>query len=205
MGRQILSNVAKQVTLDHNCIIELEDNRSYAPYLQQLITMHNAREIQLRIVAVGGAEHTVEGTYSDDFRDFLCRLVPIGLAGAEILKPLAYCGMAFCGQFVVGGGEASNLETRIQEALFPQFNFDDPACITSDHLMAKLRNGRCDVLTMWCHIWYGGGIFVTIDGNFHKATKKPRLIDLGAGYILRPDEAVRAILFQETMQTSEAH
>ena len=39
---------------------------------------------------------------------------------------------------------------------------------------------------MWCHLHYKNDIFVTSDGNFHKATKLPRLLALGAGQIVRP-------------------
>ena len=49
-------------------------------------------------------------------------------------------------------------------------------------------NRKCDVLSMWCHIHYGNDVFVTSDGNFHKATKLPRLIALGAKRIARPEE-----------------
>ncbi len=52
------------------------------------------------------------------------------------------------------------------------------------------RRDKCDVLSLWCHIWYQGDVFVTADKNFHKATKKPALIKLGAKSILRPCETV---------------
>lgn len=49
-------------------------------------------------------------------------------------------------------------------------------------------NRLCDVHTMWCHLHYGNDTFVTSDGNFHKVAKKPALIALGAGSIVRPEE-----------------
>jgi hypothetical protein len=49
------------------------------------------------------------------------------------------------------------------------------------------------VLTLWSHIRYNGDIFVTNDSNFHKQTKKPRLVELGCGKILTPSEAVKML------------
>jgi hypothetical protein len=54
--------------------------------------------------------------------------------------------------------------------------------------IATWLNRICDVQSMWCHLHYQNDIFVTSDGNFHKATKQPRLLALGAGRIVRPEE-----------------
>jgi hypothetical protein len=53
------------------------------------------------------------------------------------------------------------------------------------------RNKKCDVLSMWCHIYYGGDIFVTSDKNFFK--KLPPLLEIGVGDILRPCDALARI------------
>jgi hypothetical protein len=48
---------------------------------------------------------------------------------------------------------------------------------------------QSDVLSMWCHIYCNGDIFVTGDNHFHKS-KKPQLIKLGAKQILKPNEVL---------------
>ena len=52
-------------------------------------------------------------------------------------------------------------------------------------------NQLCDVHTLWCHIHYGCDVFVTMDRNFYKVTKRQALADLGAKRIIRPVEATR--------------
>jgi hypothetical protein len=54
----------------------------------------------------------------------------------------------------------------------------------------RRRNAKCDVLAIWSHIYYGGGLFVTRDSNFLEPTKKSLLVTLGAGEILEPSEAI---------------
>ena len=53
---------------------------------------------------------------------------------------------------------------------------------------AAWLNRICDVQTMWCHLHHGNNVFVTSDRNFHKATKLPRLVAMGAGRIAKPEE-----------------
>jgi len=55
----------------------------------------------------------------------------------------------------------------------------------------RWMNKKCDVLTLWSHIWYEGDIFVTRDTNFHRKAEK--LIKLGARKILTPVETLTLI------------
>jgi hypothetical protein len=72
--------------------------------------------------------------------------------------------------------------------LFPRLSFDGAAL---DH---QWRNAKCDVLSIWSHIHYRRHVFVTSDGNFHKETKKPRLLALGAGRIEQPADAALLLI-----------
>jgi hypothetical protein len=78
---------------------------------------------------------------------------------------------------------------EIEEILFSDSH---PIDITnepeSSPKSAAWLNRTCDVQSMWCHLHYKNEIFVTSDGNFYKATKLPRLLALGAGQIIRPDD-----------------
>jgi hypothetical protein len=58
---------------------------------------------------------------------------------------------------------------------------------------ATWRNHKCDVLAMWCHIHYGGDVFVTTDRNFMKASKQQRLEALGAREIQTPCGALSLV------------
>ena len=57
-------------------------------------------------------------------------------------------------------------------------------------LNKKWLNSKCDVLSLLCHIYYNGDIFVTRDNNFCKTTKLKELITLGLGYILTPQQTI---------------
>ena len=52
----------------------------------------------------------------------------------------------------------------------------------------KWLNKMCDVQSMWCHIHNGNDLFVTTDRNFRKKSKLPKLVKLGAGCIVHPND-----------------
>jgi hypothetical protein len=116
----------------------------------------------------------------------------------EILKPICYLGVSgYLNYFVFSSDEKIKLEQEIQTILFP-----DTDRIYTDYcknrgldsgnsrVWRSWVNKKCDILSLWCQIWYKGDIFVTRDSNFHKKSKKPHLIKLGAGEILTPDEVI---------------
>jgi len=89
------------------------------------------------------------------------------------------------------------LRKKIQGVLFPTIELEyGDFCKTrglepeNRKAWQKWVNAKCDVLALWSRIWYNGDVFVTRDENFHKKTKKPQLIKLGAKKILRPTETV---------------
>jgi len=93
------------------------------------------------------------------------------------------------------------LERKIHNILFPQIEFNyKEFCkkrninLNNKSLNKKWLNVKCDVLSLWCHIYYNGDIFVTRDNNFYKVTKLKKLIVLGVGYILTPQQAVIKII-----------
>jgi len=103
---------------------------------------------------------------------------------------------------VYSSEDSIDLERKIHEALFPRAEFKwrdhaeshgldpDEASEGQHKEYIKWRNRKCDTLAMWCHIHYQCDCFVTRDGNFHKESKKPALVELGARRILHPAEAL---------------
>lgn len=89
-----------------------------------------------------------------------------------------------------------DLERKIHKVLFPDVEYAyeefcrkrdlDP---NSEGVDWRWMKAKCDVLLMWSHIWYGSGIYVTRDEEFHR-NKKSALIALGAGEIERPEETI---------------
>jgi hypothetical protein len=190
-----------KVTLDMNCIIDLEEGNTTAPYIQKMIQMHKDHQINLRVVAISASERKPDGTYASNFNEFKERLATLGLEDVEILRPIAYTDIAFFDYCVLGGGKLSELEKKIQEILFPKIEMEYKEFCMKRNLNLRNKemwrqwvNAKCDVLSLWSHIRNGGGIFVTKDKNFHKKTKKSRLVALGAGEILTPAKAVNRIM-----------
>ena len=187
-----------KVTLDNNCIVDLEKNNSYAPQLMELVEMHGDQRINLRVTAISASEKKPDQTYVSNFNEFKHKLTILGLGNVEILPTILYLGLGFVGYSLVGGGELDKLERKIQRILFPTVeleysNFCKKRGLKLDNRKAWSRwvNAKCDVLTLWSHIWYNGDIFITRDNNFHRKAEK--LTKVGAGKILRPIETLKLI------------
>jgi len=199
------------VTLDNNCIIDLEQNNAMATYIKKLIQMHRDRKINLKVVAISASERKPDRTYVSHFDEFKARITKIGLSDLEILKTIAYAGLAFAGHCLASGGALGKLEREVQGIMFPKIELSygdfckirnlDP---NNKKAWQRWTNVKCDVLALWSHIWYKGNIFVTTDEDFHKKTVKPRLVTLGAGKILRPDEAVRLLANEEGLRKNKS-
>lgn len=189
------------LTLDNNCIINLEQNRQDAPQIRRLIQMHHDKEINLRVVAVSASELKQDKqTYPKDFGEFEQRIQSAGLGDVKILPTLARWDLSFWDQCLWSGRWLEELEEEIQKVLFSEdeveysdfcrkFGYDEKIKEKLDEWIRR----KCDVLTLWSHIWYNGDIFVTRDDNFFKQTKKSKLAELGARKILRPTEAVEML------------
>jgi len=79
------------VTLDTNCIIDLEENTPAALYIWKLVHRFESRKINLRVVATSASERKPDGTYASNFAEFKEKIAALGLKGVDILKPIAYC------------------------------------------------------------------------------------------------------------------
>jgi hypothetical protein len=187
------------VTLDTNCIIDLEESRAPAAALLNLIAMHEQGVIFLRVAGISASERQSDGRYAPNFGLFRQKLASVGLGGAEILKPIGYWDVTYYEWCLWTNDKLVELERQIHSILFPnvEFAYTDYCAarviMDTNHVDRKWRNAKCDVLAMWCHIYYGGHIFVTSDSNFLNPSKRNSLQTLGAGDIATPDEALRIV------------
>ena len=83
------------VTLDTNCIIDLEENNDVTCQFRILIRMHEDQEINLRIPATMASERMPDGKYASIFSEFKDRITAVGLGHVDILKPIFYYGIAY--------------------------------------------------------------------------------------------------------------
>ncbi len=201
-----MSSRKPKITLDTNCIIDIEQQGEPYPDLQELIRLYNDQKIHLRIVAISASERMPGGKYAQNFAEFEEKIAAVGLEKAEVLPCIAYSDVTFLDRCLLASDEMVVLERKIHEILFPRIEYDyrefsakrgiDQSITPTD---SKWRNAKCDVLGMWCHITFEGDVFVTSDFNFHRQTKKPALIALGAGDILTPKDAVAKLITQPSL------
>ena len=113
----------QRVTLDTNCIIELEEERSEAQQVETLIGLQEQGAIHLRIVAFSASERRPDGTYANNFQDFTSKLRNVGLQDAELLKPIGYWGVSYWNQAIYSTPQALQLEEQIHNILFPNIEY----------------------------------------------------------------------------------
>lgn len=183
-------------TLDTNCLIDVEENRPDAPFIRELVSYHQ-KSINVAVSAIGASERKRNGGYAESFSEFQQKLKVIGFDNIELLLPIAYMDISFW-DYGVFADETDTLEQEIHNVLFPNIefswvNYANARNLVVDQLDKKWRNAKCDVLTLWCHIKHGGGVFVTNDHNFHAITKQKQLKLLGAGLIAYPKDSLKLI------------
>lgn len=188
------------ITLDTNCLIDLDENRTNASAVRELIARHRAGSIQVRIPSIMASERQAQGLYYDNFEEFRARLVSLGLDDLPRLAPMCYFGIGFFDHCVLANESKEDLEKRIHQVLHPdvQFKYSDFCAArkidpTIKPLDARWRNRKCDVQVMWTHIFYQGDVLVTSDQNFMKDTKIDQLIALGASHIADPGQAIELL------------
>src|SRR6266699_1593675 len=113
-----------KLTLDTNCIIDLEQNNSLALPLQRLIFLHNDQKITLRVAAISASERKLNGKYAANFAEFQQKIAAVGLGNVEILAPIAYSGITFVERSLSADEAMIELERRIQVVLFPTIDFN---------------------------------------------------------------------------------
>lgn len=182
-------------TLDHNCLIDLEEERPNARFVRDIIRTTKEGRHRICVPASAGAERLPDGSTARSFSVYQARLERLGLSGAEILFPQMRIDMAFIDYAVVSGPELEALEGQIRQILFPTISDSllDHVGRSADPKSAAARwhNATMDVDAMWCHIHHGCDAFVTKDGNFLKHSKRSALIALGAKEIAEPEQAAR--------------
>lgn len=193
-----------KVTLDTNCIIDLEQHRPSEIYIKEFIQMNMEGKIQLSIPAISASEKQKDGSYIKNFSTFKDIIHSVGLDNVELLKPVGYYGITFMDWCIYSGDKLKELEISIHNILFPGIDYayadyckNNGLESKTDEIKYKWRNAKCDVLAIWCHIYYNHDYFITNDSNFHKTTKKPALIKLGAKNIEKP-ENIKCITIHST-------
>lgn len=187
-------------TLDTNCLLAISEQRDEAAHIRALVQAHRDGHASVAIDAISASERQQNGKMLDNFSEFTERLGLLDLADLPLLLPMCYWDVMYWDACVEPTLEQAELEVRIQSILFPTI-----PCAWSEYcqryrqdpenslLDKKWKNAKCDVQAFWCHAVNGQSVFVTADKNFHRATKKSKLLALAPGSIVFPHEAVRLV------------
>lgn len=175
-----------KITLDHNCIINLEDQTEVGAKIEAILS---DKGNQCFVVNVGASEMREKGVRPDHYEKFEELLSSARIAHLPRLNPMGIFDVTFWDRCVWADDEMTQLATAIEDALFGEAQRIDIAAEGLDSPAGgKWLNRLCDVHSMWCHIQSRNDIFLTTDGNFTRETKLPKLVALGAARICHPNE-----------------
>ena len=142
-----------RVTLDLNCLIDIEDYRQ--PHVEPVLDLRRLAEagtVELSIPASAASERRgADKPRIANFGQFQRWVTELGFGHVDFLAPILYLDFSFLDYAVLGGGPGSVLETEIHEVVAPNMPHQSPA----PHQAGKLRNAKCDVQAVWCHVHYG--------------------------------------------------
>ena len=175
-----------RITLDHNCIIDLERRTEMGRLIEAIIASSGN---QCFVVNIGASEMREKGVRPEHYEKFEELLSAARVELLPRLNPMGIYGVTFWDKCVWGSDEGNQLIQDIAAVLFGDQSLMD--LVTEDidsPIGRKWLNRICDVHTMWCHIHNGNDIFLTTDKNFKKETKLQKLISLGAVRICNPKE-----------------
>lgn len=175
-----------KLTLDHNVIIDLAKNSSNTLRLREALANE---EHQAYVVDIGASEMRQRGIRPDRFDLFEGLLDEAGIRTLPRLMPMMIWEVTFWDHALWPDDAMMSSATNIEQVLFGKSPRIDIANTAEESpQFSAWVNRKCDVHTMWCHLHYKNEIFVTSDRNFHKSTKIPRLLEMGAGRISKPEE-----------------
>lgn len=175
-----------KLTLDHNVVIDLANGSANIACLREMLADERH---QAYVVEIGASEMRQRGIRPDRFDLFEELLDEAGIRGLPRLMPMMIWDVTFWDHGLWSDDVMSNRANEIEAILFGESPPIEIAGEAEDSpKFAAWLNRICDVQTMWCHLHYGNDVFVTSDHNFHKATKLPRLVAMGAGRISKPGE-----------------
>lgn len=191
-----------KLSLDWNCVIEVEDDRAQAKDVVELIRLHRRGDIEVALLAASASENTKSQEFPKNATLFRDRIAKLGWESLPLVPMPCVIGLTYigCTYIVKDAAEykalvdalrsviAPNLARRPHEYLGNGQTLDD-GTIGSRELQ-RWRNYWCDVHSAYSHIKAGRDVFVTCNTrDFQKHRSK--LAQLGMGCIVTPEEAVK--------------
>ena len=193
-----------KLTLDWNCVIEVEEQRSQAFAVMDLIDRHRKGQFEVALLAASASENNKSRRFPGNAKIFNERVAALGWSDLPlVLMPGIYGLSYFDYCFYVGDGEKFKGDmAKLWLAIAPNVK-SDPSChlpagvtLTDEAIqskdLAKWRNTWCDVISAYSHIHAKRDAFVTRNtSDFQKNSEA--LGKLGMKHIFEPADVLEGL------------
>ncbi len=193
-----------KLTLDWNCIIEVEENRPQANHVNELISFHRMGRFEVALLAASASENNKSKRFPGNASAFKDRVAALGWQDLPLVPMpgvfgLSYWDFCYC---VEDGEEFERDRDAIWQTIAPSVprepvdHLAEGQKVTDETIqseeLAKWRNIWCDVISAYSHIHEGRDVFVTNNTrDFQKNAGK--LFKLGMKHISTPAMALATI------------
>lgn len=193
-----------KITLDWNCVIEVEEDRPQAHSVTDLIRLHRLERFEVALLAASASENTKSKLFPGNANVFKTRISALNWQDLPLVPMPSVIGLSYIDfSYIVEDGEkfkrdmdaiwrviAPNIPRKPVDYLPEGMQLDDDT-IQSEEL-SKWRNTWCDVISAYSHIHADWDVFVTNNTkDFQKNASA--LSKLGMKHISKPAAALATI------------
>lgn len=173
-----------RLTLDSDCLTDLENRTGQAAAIWELIALHRAGQIQLFVSAISPAEDRRGKAAAENDHELEDRLKALGINDLPSVLPTGRNEMSFWGAAVYAD-DNDRLAEKIRSVVH--------STVDTLFLTSRTRKVLNDVEGLAAHIRSGHDIFVTSNKQFLKDSRRQPLLALGARDILTPEDALAKV------------
>lgn len=192
------------LTLDWNCIIEVEEDRPQAAYVADLVARHRQGQFEVALLAASASENSKSKRFPGSARLFKKRILALGWNDLPLVPMPGIFGLSywdFC--YILEDGEKFKRDMdSLWSAIAPKVprkpseHLPEGVPLTDDAIqskaLSKWRNTWCDVVSAYSHIHDGRDVFVT--NNTRDFQNNSELLSrLGMKHIYTPAETLSGI------------
>nr|WP_309502042.1 hypothetical protein [uncultured Roseovarius sp.] len=193
-----------KLTLDWNCIIEVEEGRPQANCVTELIKFHRLGRFEVALLAASASENTKSKRFPGNATVFKERISSLGWQDLPIVPMPSIIGLSywdFC-YYVDDGEKFERDRDAIWHVIAPSIprepidHLPVGQQITDDAIqseeLSKWRNTWCDVISAYSHIHEGRDVFVTNNTRDFQRNASD-LAKLGMLHISTPTDALAMV------------
>lgn len=193
-----------KLTLDWNCVIEVEEGQPQADAVRALIVAHHSGQIEVALLAASATENTQSRMLPGNASIFLERVARLGWGDLPLVPMPMIWGLSYW-DHAYYAKDAKEFERKfdaIWAVMAPRFARDPQAHLTlgqtlddatiQSAALSRWRNTWCDVMSAYTHIHENRDVFVTNNTRDFQGHAEA-LAPLGMAQIATPDQAVKLL------------